>query len=141
MKVILTPTSDILRFFLSSGLFNISLISCPAEYRGQQWVTKEENHVRYAPRRWTWLISSWSHANVAMRFMLFYLPNKYGFIFVKFFCFLTCASYFIVEHSDLMLVQMNMHYPPSYLSCENQKLESKLCSVFGISLKTYYELL
>ena len=39
----------------------------------QTWVTKEKGLALFVLKRWIWLISNWSHANVVMRFCPFLL--------------------------------------------------------------------
>lgn len=45
---------------------------------GKSWVTKEKKHAHYVLRKWTWLISNWSHANADMRFDHCSLPNRWS---------------------------------------------------------------
>lgn len=55
------------------GVNNVFMCYCIAAFPGQSCVTKEKNPAPYALRRWTWLISNWSLANVVMRFDFGYL--------------------------------------------------------------------
>ena len=72
----------------------------------QTWVTKEKGLALFSLKRWIWLISNWSHANVVMRFCPFLLLlNLEIFQLLHLEVETVCFQGFSVIHSDFLSYQ------------------------------------
>ena len=72
------PTFEWVKHFSKILEFDIFLLLVIFyDFLGQSWVTRKKKHARYVLRKWIWLISNWSHANVVTRFEHYSLPNRW----------------------------------------------------------------